>query len=238
MARELYNSIISKIASVVPMFAKALVDIELEKIGATPYTVTPIQLRKIFNEGVLPKLKKFVKTPAELETMGVGMIILDKNDKIVFINVAAKRFVGKDEKTIFVGKKKFDNEQLKAVRSILQFLKIEKRVLEKRVNIEKPKIVLDIIGGPVRDKTGKVSGAIFFLQDITLGVALELETDRLYAELEKTKTALEEKVRERTKELIKRIGELEKMQQLTVGRELKMIELKKQIKRLEGKLKK
>ena len=237
MARELYNSIISKIASVVPMFAKALVDIELEKIDATSYTVTPIQLRKIFNEGVLPKLREFVETPAELGTMGVGMIILDENDRMVFINVVAKRLVGTDEKIIFDDREKLENEQLKAVRSVLQFLKAEKRVLVKRVRIEKSKIVLDIIGGPLRDKAGKVSGAVFFLQDITLSAALELETDRLYVELEKTKTALEGKVRERTEELVKRIDELEKMQQLIVGRELKMIELKKEVEKLEKRSK-
>jgi len=243
VAKELYNSIISKIASVVPMFAKALVDIELEKINATPYTVTPIQLRKILNEGILPKLKKFVKTPTELETMGVGMIVMDKNDKVVFSNAVAKKLIGTDEKVVFNNRKKFKNEQLEAVNSILKFLKKEKRVLAKRIKIEKPKIVLDIIGGSLIDKTDKVSGAIFFLQDITLRVALELETDRLYEELEKAKTSLEEKVRERTKELEKerkelteRMDELKRFQDLIIGREKKMIEFKKEIAELKNKL--
>lgn len=44
---------------------------------------------------------------------------------------------------------------------------------------------------------------------------------------------LEKKIEERTKELQKRVAELEKFHQLTVGRELKMIELKKKIKELE-----
>lgn len=46
---------------------------------------------------------------------------------------------------------------------------------------------------------------------------------------------LEKKVEERTRELQKRVEELEKFHQLTVGRELKMVELKKRIKELEGK---
>lgn len=42
-------------------------------------------------------------------------------------------------------------------------------------------------------------------------------------------TSLEEKVRERTKELQERLNELERFHRLTVGRELKMIELKKEL---------
>jgi len=45
---------------------------------------------------------------------------------------------------------------------------------------------------------------------------------------------LEKKVEERTKELQRRVEELEKFHKLTVGRELKMIELKKEIKKLKG----
>ena len=64
-----------------------------------------------------------------------------------------------------------------------------------------------------------------------------------YREL-KAKEILEEKVKERTKELQgayddvkKRKEDLEKFYKLTVGRELKMIELKKEIKELEEKIK-
>lgn len=45
------------------------------------------------------------------------------------------------------------------------------------------------------------------------------------------------KIKETEKELRKRVEELEKFHGLTVGRELKMIELKKRIKKLENKLK-
>lgn len=53
-------------------------------------------------------------------------------------------------------------------------------------------------------------------------------------ELEDYNTDLEKKVLERTKELQARVDELERFHKLTVGRELKMIELKKRIEELEG----
>jgi len=50
------------------------------------------------------------------------------------------------------------------------------------------------------------------------------------------KAELEERVKERTKELQEKVEELEKFQRLAVGRELRMIELKEEVKRLREKL--
>jgi len=57
-------------------------------------------------------------------------------------------------------------------------------------------------------------------------------------ELENTNFELEEKVKKRTEELKERVEELERFQKITVGRELKMVELKKEIEKLETKLNK
>lgn len=69
---------------------------------------------------------------------------------------------------------------------------------------------------------------------------LEIKVKARTKELEELTQGLDRKVRERTQELQKKVDELEKFHQLTVGRELKMIELKKAIEKLEseGKLKK
>lgn len=56
--------------------------------------------------------------------------------------------------------------------------------------------------------------------------------------IEDEKISLEQEVERRTKELRKRVSELEKIQKLTVGREIRMIELKKKIDELKRKLKK
>ena len=52
-------------------------------------------------------------------------------------------------------------------------------------------------------------------------------------ELEKNKEQLEEKVEERTKELKEKVEKLEKYKKVTVGRELKMIELKNEVQALK-----
>ena len=65
---------------------------------------------------------------------------------------------------------------------------------------------------------------------------LEIKVAARTRELEELAQSLEEKVKEKTKELQERVAELERFQRLTVGRELKMIELKEEIKKLKEEL--
>jgi len=68
--------------------------------------------------------------------------------------------------------------------------------------------------------------------------SLEIRVKARTKELEELTKSLDEKVKQRTKELQDRINELERFHRLTIGRELKMIELEKEIKRLKEELKK
>lgn len=67
---------------------------------------------------------------------------------------------------------------------------------------------------------------------------LEIKVEAKTRELRELAKGLEDEVKRRTKELQERLEELEKIHKLAVGRELKMIELKKEIKKLKAKLKK
>lgn len=66
---------------------------------------------------------------------------------------------------------------------------------------------------------------------------LEIKVQARTVALEHERASLEEKVKQRTKELEKRLNELERFHKLAVGRELRMVELKKNIKELEIELK-
>ncbi len=83
-------------------------------------------------------------------------------------------------------------------------------------------------------------------QDLT-GLTKELEGAKTSLEIrvkertEQLKTlteGLEGKVKERTKELQLKIDELEKFQRLTIGREVAMVELKKEIKKIKEEIRK
>lgn len=67
---------------------------------------------------------------------------------------------------------------------------------------------------------------------------LEIKVQARTKELRELAESLDEKVKERTKDLQEKIEELERFQRLTVGRELRMIELKEEIKKLKKELEK
>ena len=67
---------------------------------------------------------------------------------------------------------------------------------------------------------------------------LEIKVDARTRELSQLNKELEDKVRERTAEMEKKLRELEKMSKLMVGRELKMVEIKKKLRETEEELEK
>lgn len=67
---------------------------------------------------------------------------------------------------------------------------------------------------------------------------LQIRVDAKTHQLKELIEGLEDRVKERTKELEKRFKELEKFHRLTVARELKMIELKREIEKLKTELRK
>ena len=67
---------------------------------------------------------------------------------------------------------------------------------------------------------------------------LEIKVEARTKELRELAERREEIIEERTKEIKERMAELERFQKLAVGRELKMIELKEEIKRLKEELEK
>ena len=68
--------------------------------------------------------------------------------------------------------------------------------------------------------------------------ALEIKIEARTKELKELTEQQEEIIKERTKEIRERMEELEKFHRLAVGRELKMIELKEEIKKLKNELEK
>ncbi|MBU2037296.1 hypothetical protein KJ866_03820 [Patescibacteria group bacterium] len=63
---------------------------------------------------------------------------------------------------------------------------------------------------------------------------LEIKVEARTRELKEIADSLDEQVKERTKELEEKMADLKKFQKLSVGRELKMIELKKEVKKIKG----
>ncbi len=136
----------------------------------------------------------------------------------------------------------------------------------KELNLKKERIVLESINSPcfLVPKTGyelikgilagaykEITGkAIYYKiieenkmeKKLTLKATKEIPEEisikgKVVLLKQSEKEKLEAMVRERTKEFQEKVEELEKFQKLTIGRELKMVKLKKEIKELQKKLK-
>lgn len=85
------------------------------------------------------------------------------------------------------------------------------------------------IGKAVKDENGKIVRVEGSFQDINKSKQAE-------AELQKLKDKLQKEVEEKTKELQERLSELERFHDATINREIRMNELREEIKQLKGKL--
>ncbi len=87
------------------------------------------------------------------------------------------------------------------------------------------------ISNDLRNEKRKLTEAYAKLENVKSILAEEVKART--NELEAEKTGLEEKVKQRTSDLQEKIEEMEKIQKITLGRELKMIELKKEVDKLK-----
>lgn len=88
---------------------------------------------------------------------------------------------------------------------------------------DKKEIPVSISAMQRKDEKGNFIGYFFSLVDIS--------------ESKKFQERLEKEIEEKTEDLKEKIGELERMNKIMTGRELKMVELKEKIKQLEKQLK-
>ncbi|MFH0891884.1 MAG: response regulator [Candidatus Falkowbacteria bacterium] len=150
-----------------------------------------------------------------LSKMKEIVLILSKTGKIVFANHSAQVISGYDEKEI-IGEsitKFLSKDSVKVALTALAQEFLGHHHLEFEVNLEsksgETKVLQIYEGSDLIKKDGKIVGILVTGRDITR----------------------EKKVEE---SLIERNRELERFNELTVGRETKMIELKNRIKELEG----
>lgn len=109
-----------------------------------------------------------------------------------------------------------------------QFNKMTQQLKEAKANLEKAKLALE---AKVKERTKKLQKITEALEESK--TILEIKVQARTQELEDLTKNLEGQVEERTKELQERLQELKNFQKFAVGRELKMMELKKELETLK-----
>lgn len=144
-------------------------------------------------------------------------IIIDTNEAFQKLTkYTSTGIIGAPIETIFSNKK----EIAKLLKEASEKKEVRTREMV-LVSKQKKKVPVSISVSIRQDREGEVIGCFLAITDIT--------------ELKKLQEELEKKVQERTRDLQEKIEELERFQRLTVGRELKMTELKEEIEQLKEK---
>ncbi|MDP2737066.1 MAG: PAS domain-containing protein [bacterium] len=183
-----------------------------------------LEISKLFNETILQSQVDMVMT-------------CDMNRELTFVNKATCDALGYKPEELLGQEFRILYSNEEEYKGVLKLFKetIEKGFARNReiVFLTKNKEEIPAVynTAALKDSSGKLIGG--------LGVARDMrETQKLIRKLEELTKNLENQVKKRTEELQQRVSELEKFHELTVGRELKMVELKEEIKKLEEKLKK
>ena len=202
---------------------------EKGNLEASVAVFTDITERKRTEEVLRASKEKFAK----VFQASPDIIVLTslEDGRIVEVNERLQQATGYTHEEI-VGKKTLELEfwaNPKDRERYVELLRREGRVRDLEVKFR-------IKSGEIRDTL--LSGEIIELKDgkYILGVIRDItEQKQAEEEIRKLNAELEQRVKDRTRELETKIKEVERMNKLFVGRELDMIELKKRIKELEGR---
>ncbi|MBW2263161.1 MAG: HAMP domain-containing histidine kinase [Deltaproteobacteria bacterium] len=195
MKADLYGSIVSKLATVVPMFAKGIVDSALEKHGLTPDTMTPVQMMALIRDEIQPRIRKFTLQDEDVLAMGMGQVATDQDGFVVRMDPMARLLLGLPARAVS------SDPEVRAC--ILETgLRCEgEECVRPRVREfyhEPSKRMLNVGVVPRFDLEGKPAGCFAVIQDISLRAALEQEVQRY-----------EEKLRAANRELERKTAQLE-----------------------------
>lgn len=171
-----------------------------------------------------------------ITSMRDSLIVVNPDGTIATVNKAAERLSGYREEEV-IGKPVaalFEEDERK-LENLFKDETVENLRI-KYLNRNKKAIPVTLSSSEVRDKYGDLVGKVVVAKDMR-------EIERLIDELEEARENLEEKIKEKTRELeesknelLLRLEELERWRKVTVGREEKMIQLKKEIEKLREKL--
>jgi len=172
-----------------------------------------------------------------LDSVGEGICGLDRDGNVTFVNPAAVKMLGFSAEEL-VGNSLHEmlhHRPLDGSPMPLEECPITRTIVENRqfrINedlfqrADGTSFPVEYVSTPLLEDDS-VMGAVIVFQDISERKRAEEKIMTLNAELE-------QRVRERTAELVDKNAELERMNRLFVGRELRMVELKQRILELES----
>ncbi|MEM5879077.1 MAG: histidine kinase N-terminal 7TM domain-containing protein [Candidatus Aenigmatarchaeota archaeon] len=219
--------IVPLVGGIVTEAAAVPLKIEIFPLSSSLSTFTVFLIAYTMNKYSLMAITPAIVAENVINSMHDYMIITDTSNNIVFLNKSAREILGYEEKKIvgkpldFILGEKCDVEP-KELEKDGYLINRDMEIVAK----DKNHIPVSTNISSIKDRSGETIGYVFLMRDVSSLKQLIKNLEEKTKELEESK-----------KELQSRIEELERLSKLSVGRELKMIELKEKIKELKNKLK-
>jgi PAS domain S-box-containing protein len=126
-----------------------------------------------------------------IDSMTDGMIVLDMQGRVVDLNIAARKIVGKEMSAV-IGKpiQEIINHILTPQPELLQRYNAADSDVQGEITLKDEKTTLDVRVSPLRDRQGKLTGRVIMFRDISEQKAAEKQIREQYAALVKANEEL------------------------------------------------
>lgn len=159
------------------------------------------------------------KIDAVISNLIDGLIMVDQEQKIILINPKAIAILDVEKKEL-LGTSLFKLMRFTHIKKLCHVLGDHIEWINKQYELilgKQPKKFFQVRTTPVVAQNQEIFGLMIILCDVTY----EKEAEQI--------------IKQKTEELKKKVNELERFSKLTIDREIKMIELKEEIKKLKNK---
>ncbi|MDO8604616.1 MAG: PAS domain S-box protein [bacterium] len=202
--------------------------------------VTVVVIYLILHYTLRRQDEKLVAQSTELQRIidksPIGIYTINKRGNIETYNPAMMQISGINDAKETIGKNVFDAEAYKKCGlDVLLHGSTEGIPFETEVEIESSlrdhkKTWRHYYGVPIKNQGGDLERVLVMVEDVTKQKDLEKQ-------VREDEEGLENKIKSRTRELGEKLDELQRFHRLTVDRELRMVELKKQMEKMRIKIK-
>ncbi len=192
MTTVLYDSIVSRVATVVPMFAKAIVDSALEGAGLTASDVTPVQMLRLLRDEIEPRIRKFSRVDGGLVSIGAAVVSTDEQGRVVRLDPMAR---------VLLDLPRCVQPEDQLVSSRLAEIGLDPgapsaAALVRETRLGQSGRVVNVAWAPRLDRRGNPAGRTAVVQDVTLRVAMEEAVLRYEADLKRAREEIETRNRD------------------------------------------
>jgi len=94
MKKDIYDGLVSKLATQVPWFAKPIIDMAIRRAGKASYEeVSPIEMLDIIRNDIDPRVASSLHDSTSILTAGAGFLLTDEANRIAHISPVLKTLI-------------------------------------------------------------------------------------------------------------------------------------------------